>query len=483
MKRKSYIKKAVRFIGIFLLVYLIYFILGVTLPFIKAPVVSDDFAESFSSDKFYGDSYSVDRAAVIESSQDALDIRLHMLNSAKKEIIISSFSVKHDRSCKEIFSTVLNVADRGVKVQILIDGLSGTYDMNNDTMYYVLGTHPNIEIRYYNRFQPLKPWTFNGRMHDKYIIIDDELLLLGGRNLSNYFLGEYNTKVLSYDRDIFVYNTAADTKNSSDSVITQVKEYFETIWNSKYNDTVYDSVPFYKKSSFNDSVMELVGYYDKLVSERPELFTDIDYQDITVPTNKITLISNPIHIMSKEPYVWYQMQQLMLNAKERVYLQSPYAVLNDAMYQGLEDLENTVPDVTLMLNSTAGGDNFMASSDYTWNKDKVIDTGVDLYEFQGKHSMHNKSVLIDDNLSIVGSYNLDMRSTYLDTEVMLVVHGEEFNRLLELYIDSMEQTSLPVLSDGSYGKNNDVEALTLPAWKKITYSITSFVFQLFRYLL
>lgn len=464
-------------------IYLLYFIIGATIPFISFPEVNDNFKNDFSTDKFYNDSIGVDRATIVETSQDALDVRLHMLNEAKERIVLSSFSIKHDRSCKEIFSTVLNAADRGVKVQILLDGITSAYDMKNDTMYYVLGTHPNIEIKYYNTLNLLKPWYANGRLHDKYIIIDDKLLLLGGRNISNYFLGEYNTKVLSYDRDIFVYNTAWNSSDTSSSVISEVKDYFNTIWISKDNKEVFDAVPRYKKKDFNRAKDELEDYYSNLITQRPELFENIDYTFVTVPTNKISLISNPINVTSKEPYVYYQLKELMLQAKENVFIQTPYAVLNDTMYSDLKQIKNTVPNFIMLLNSTAGGDNFMASADYTWNKQNVIATGVSLYEFQGTHSMHNKSLAIDDDISIIGSYNLDMRSTYLDTEVMLVVNGTKFNNLLSEKMFAMIDTSLPVQENGSYGTNGEVVALEPTTWQKISLTIASALFQLFRYLL
>ena len=177
------------------------------------------------------------------------------------------------------------------------------------------------------------------------------------------------------------------------------------------------------------------------------------------------------------------MLQLMMQAKDRVYIQTPYAVLNQTMYDGISAINNAVPDFRMLTNSRAGGDNFMASSDYTINRKKVIATGVDIYEFQGIHSIHDKSILVDDDISVIGSYNFDMRSTYLDTEVMLVVNGTEFNQLLEKHILSLQATSLPVQEDGTYGVNNDVKALELSLVQKLLFPITSVIFQLFRYLL
>lgn len=83
--------------------------------------------------------------------------------------------------------------------------------------------------------------------------------------------------------------------------------------------------------------------------------------------------------MAKEPHIWYQMAELMKNAEKRVYIQSPYAVLDSTMYQDMNEISNKVPDFRMLINSTAGGDNVMASSDYTFNKRKVIKTGVQIF--------------------------------------------------------------------------------------------------------
>ncbi len=478
----SKIKQVMCSILILFLIYLLYVIISATLPFMGSPEVSQDYKDKFNPQKFYSENLGVDRAAIVETSQDALDVRLHMIEQAKHQIAISSFSIKHDQSCHELASTILAAANRGVKVRILVDGLTGYMDMDKDPIYYVLGTHPNIEIRFYNMLSLLRPWTVNGRLHDKYFIVDDQLLVLGGRNISDYFLGEYNLNSLSYDRDILVYNTKAG-ETGKESVLYEVLDYFDTVWNCEYSETVFNSIKDLKKESLEAAKNSLETLYRTLKKERSEVFLPIDYTKVTIATNKITLVSNPIHIMTKQPYVLYELGELMKHAKERVYIQTPYAVLNDDMYELLTQIRNNVPEFKMLINSRAGGDNFCASSDYTLNQKKILRTGVSIYEFQGAYSMHNKSLLIDDDISVIGSYNLDMRSTYLDTEVMLVVHSKEFNQKLATYIDAMEAQSLPVNADGSYGTNGEVTPLLLTQGKRLLFDISSVFFQLIRYLL
>ncbi|MFR3761561.1 MAG: phospholipase D-like domain-containing protein [[Clostridium] symbiosum] len=225
-------------------------------------------------------------------------------------------------------------------------------------------------------------------------------------------------------------------------------------------------------------------YYQTLKEAMPELvLAGHDYGPETVAINKATLISNPTHILAKEPWVWYQVQYLMAHAEKQAYIHTPYAVFSKDMYEGMKEITDSVPEVTMLLNATSVGDNFMASSDYTRNRGKILDTGVTLREYFGDHSSHGKSILVDDRLSIVGSYNLDMRSTYVDTETMLVIDGEAFNRQLKACIDDLEADSLVVQADGTYVPDPDVPVIPVPAKKKWIFAVTSRLFQLFRYLI
>lgn len=475
----------------FLFLFLVYVIAGALLPFVHTKETGEAFKQQFRVDAFYGEGESVDRARVVETSMDALESRLLMIHQAENEIILSTFDIREGQSSRDIFSSLLEAADRGVKVRILVDGLYGAVHMHGNPIFYAAGTNPNIEIKFYNIPNPLKPWTINGRMHDKYVIADDKLLLLGGRNTFDYFLGEYNLKNLSYDRDVLIFNTEAGhetaegAKNTStQSVIYQVKDYFNDMWNSEYCKTVFDAPTRSMAEKIPDAQQELKEHYLTMQETMAGLTVPgHDYQAETVPIRKATLISNPTHIMAKEPWVWYQVQELMAQAENRAYIHTPYAVFSKDMYRGMAEVVEKVPNVTMLLNATSVGDNIMASSDYTRNRKDILATGVCLREYFGDHSSHGKSILIDDRLSLVGSYNLDMRSTYVDTETMLVIDGEAFNQQLKACIMDLEASSLVVNEDGSYVLDEDVPIVELPRKKKILFAITSRLFQLIRYLI
>lgn len=467
------------------LLFLIYEIGGALLPFIPARQVNSQFKQAFSPQTFFSDTESADRARIVETSMDALQCRIQMIHQARKRIVLSTFDIRDGSSCRDIFSSLLEAADRGVKVDILVDGLYGSLHMNGNPIFYEAGSHPNIEIRFYNIPSLFRPWTINGRMHDKYLMIDDKLLLLGGRNTFDYFLGEYSPENLSYDRDVLIYNTSYGTPASqSTSVLLQADAYFESVWQSDDCKTVFDSPSFFMKKKLPGARKELSEYYYVLVKSMPGLAASgHDYGPETIPIRKATLISNPSHTSAKEPLVWYQLEYLMAHAKKRVLIHTPYAVLSKDMYQGLQAIAAAVPDTTLLVNAASVGDNFMASSDYSHNRDKILKTGVRLLEYFGDRSSHGKSILIDGRLSIIGSYNLDMRSTYVDTETMLVIDGETFNSQLASRIEAFEKKSLKVNPDGTYAADPEVPDIPLTEGKRLLFSVTSRLFQLIRFLI
>ena len=179
-----------RILPVVFLCYAVYLLLGMWLPFLFQPGVSKEFQRGFDKSGFYGTG-SVDRAALIDDNVAALEIRIRMIEEAQKRLIFTNFDIRDCESGRDVAAALLAAAERGVQVQVLTDGMNGLVSMASSPVFYALGAHPNIEIRFYNTPNPLMPWTFNGRLHDKYILSDDRLLLAGGRNTFDKFLGDY----------------------------------------------------------------------------------------------------------------------------------------------------------------------------------------------------------------------------------------------------------------------------------------------------
>ncbi|MSS64638.1 phospholipase D-like domain-containing protein [Velocimicrobium porci] len=455
---------------------LFYEIVGALVPFVHTKSVSEEYKNSVSTEEFYQVDQVKDRAAVIETNQEALDVRLSMFEEAKESIVLSTFDMREGECTKEILASLVQAADRGVKVQILVDGMYGLLHMGGRSIFYAAGENKNIEIRFYNTPNLIAPWTMNGRMHDKYILIDNKLLLMGGRNTFDYFLGEYPNQSTGYDREVLVYHKSG--KKEEQSAVTQVRKYFNGVWDRSECKTVFDKTPKWKEKD----VIKWKEQFTAIYKNGKMDIVKWDYEKGTVPIEHASFVSNPTHIYSKEPYVWYRLSALMKQAKGKVLIQSPYAVFSQEMYDGMKEIAQNVPGSVLLINSVAVGDNFVASSDYIHNWEKVCDTNLVVKEYFGSWSSHGKSLLVDDDISAVGSYNFDMRSTYVDTETMLVIHGREFNKKLSKKISVMEKASLTRKKDGSYEKKDDVKKREISDNKRKLFWFTSRLIQPFRYL-
>lgn len=151
-----------------------------------------------------------------------------------------------------------------------------------------------------------------------------------------------------------------------------------------------------------------------------------------------------------------------------VLLQTPYIICNDKMYNDLEALAET-RQLRVLTNAVENGANPSGCSDYLREKQNILSRGVDVYEVVCGQSLHTKTILIGDDLSIVGSFNADMRSAYLDTELMLVIESEEVNAALrQESVQYIDQSRL-ALHDGGTEYGARFEEMTLPWAKRALY--------------
>ena len=481
----------------------------------RQPVLTQEDKEELAVDSIWKTRTQPERARIIEDNGDALLERVKMISNAKSEIVLSTFDFRADESGKIILGALIDAADRGVSVNVIVDGVSGFLRMKGNPYFEALAASSGTSIKIYNKVNPLAPWRSMGRLHDKYLIADKSSYIIGGRNTFSYFLGS-NSQYKNYDRDVLVYCENAN----EDSSVNDLLSYFENVWNYKeskpymsgVNSLESDSGHFIinadenndksnsvtkKKSKLlsksdvgaakeelislnteyyannSDNIFTVSSYdeelknsdYDNISGDRTDNTDNNIYKD-TYEVRNIALLSNPIEYTSKKPVVWYQLVELMKNAHSKVKIHTPYIICNDYMYDGLEEVCNSVENVSLMTNSIGNNGNPFGSADYYVNKNKILGTGIDVWEYEGGYSYHGKSVLIDDNISVIGSFNLDMRSAYLDTELMLVIDSEDINRQLSESMESYEHVARNANSDGSYDNPYDVEPVELSQYRR-----------------
>ena len=427
--------------GWVIVVLILIYVGALTLPYVAHKKVSSTFVKDFEKRSFTNDQAGTERVSYLNDNVEALLYRLRMAEEAKKEIILSTFDFNSDHAGHDIMSVLYQAANRGVKVRIIVDGISGFLDLKGDPWFQALVSHDNVNIRTYNPVNLLKPWTMQARLHDKYFIVDDKMYLLGGRNTANLFLGDYSSKK-NIDRELFVYETQA----SSGSSIYQLKDYFEHVWTSQDSKN-------YTCRKMTDKVKNCITQLEKqyldLQTQYPQAYETWNWESLTKETQKVSLLSNPVNAGNKEPWMWYALNQLMKQG-EKVTIYTPYIICGKEMYQDLHQLMQNGTCVDIITNAVSSGANPWGCTDYLNQKENIWKTGANVYEFMGKHSCHTKALLIDNHMTILGSYNMDMRSTYQDTELMLVVDSPELNAEIAKEMETDKTYSRTMEDDGTY---------------------------------
>lgn len=452
-------KKLRRILGAALTLWLVFALVGSTLGALLPVQLNMDNKNTLGKTSFYGGpGPGPDRALVVEDITDALNLPLEMVNSAQKTIDLTTHSVKNSPLTQAFLSALIRAADRGVQVRFLVDGK--TIHLNGGKgLLNTLASHPNIALKVYNPAKLLKPWAWHMLLHDKFLMADGGYLLLGGRNIDQrHFAPNGYEKAITYDRDVFVHKT--DFNSPVPSALDQTAHYFQSLWNE-------ESLKEIKKSSLEDerANLEKIHQTQKTFEAENRRFYQKKLEDDTaqtVETKKITLIHNPTGPSKKEPWVAWQLEALAQRAKKRVWIQTPYATGNQNLLHTLETLNQT-KEVTLITNALPSTPNLLAFSNYLGHRQRFLNTQTALYEYQSTNSHHGKSLLMDDDLALIGSFNMDERSGYLSTEIMLVIHSQPLAGQLEEAMGQMISSSLQVGQNNRYLKEE--QALEVP-WPK-----------------
>lgn len=481
------LKKIKTIIFVLIGLYLLFAVGFGIIPYAIPKEVSEEMKPQFDVNRFYGaDEQGVDRLTLAESPQSGFDSRIRLIREAQTSIDLVCHCVKDGITSEQIFAELLDAADRGVQVRVVLDGKVGGLSGSRKGIAYALSAHPNVQYRVYNPFCFYKPWEWNALLHDKILIGDDRVMILGGRNIGDaYFAPEGYTGKVTNDRDVVVYNTASGAEQSGDSVLSDAKAYFNEIWSCEAVKEPFPTLSESQKQKADETAAELKEVRAALMTARPELYGEepYDYANSTVPAKQLTLIHNPLNAGPKEPWVGVQLANLGLTAKESVTMQSPYCTANKRLLSVMKSMAATLPEVILQTNSVASSPNYPAFSNYIENRKKFIDTGITIRELQSEDSIHGKSFLMDGRLSAVGSFNLDDRSMYIDTEAMLVIDSPEFYEQLKAAMDSYGNQSLTVSSDNSYEENADVTPLEVPWWKRTLMWLASLISRPFQFLI
>ncbi len=400
-------------------------------------------------------------AYVLETGDDALLARVHLIRHAQSTINIQTFIWSNDDSGRFVFYELLNAAQRGVQIRILIDDLS--LRQSSDYVAYIASAHPNIHIKQYNPLveninanilQVMGSFTFqfgqsNQRMHNKTVIVDGKYGITGGRNFADDYF-DRGTHRSFIDRDLLI----------TGPVVSDMNQSFEEFWNFKLSissrdmkdvkrllesgefkvpeDVLSYSVPLtfhgLQSCSIEPACMQQ-RIFDKgynidevsFVSDSPDKIREGD--DRAKTTNSLA--------------------ELMNNAERSILMQTPYLVVGGNAKKLLKEMREKKPDLEFIIstNSLAAADHFYAYAfSYKNKRDYLKDLKWRIFELKPEPAdikqlvpdieghvrapdhytcIHAKTFVFDEETVWLGSFNFDPRSATLNTEAGLVIRDRK----------------------------------------------------------
>lgn len=232
-------------------------------------------------------------------------------------------------------------------------------------------------------------YRINYHLHRKIVVIDGKTSWTGGFNIGDQYLGK--KKKFGYWRDSQVRIIG------SASLLLQ--ERFVMDWNA----SVYKNAQLIKYESC--------------------YFPDLDEDDINVGDVAAQVVSDGPD--RYEPYMRNGLMRLMLLARKRLWIQTPYLIPDDAVFATLQTIASSGVDVRIMIPSKP--DHPFIYRATQWYANELTRYGIKIYIYN-KGFIHSKTTIIDDLYATVGSMNQDYRSYDLNFEDIVVFYDKKFNQ-------------------------------------------------------
>jgi len=147
---------------------------------------------------------------LLDNDTAALENVLQMIGRAQKSVEMEYFVFNPDRSGRQVLQALVRKADEGVKIRIMVDYNANGVKPGLDSFYHDELARHCIELRYFNVAELWKFWKVGFRNHRKLLVIDDEEMLTGGRNIADGYFG-MSDHMDYLDRDIWIKGPIAQT--------------------------------------------------------------------------------------------------------------------------------------------------------------------------------------------------------------------------------------------------------------------------------
>ena len=390
---------------------------------------------------------------------DAFLARLVLADTAQRSIDAQYYIWHGDTTGRVLIAELLRAADRGVRVRLLIDDVGSAA---NDMNLLLLTRHANVEVRLFNPVASRSARTMgllfdfartNRRMHNKSFIVDNQVAIVGGRNIGDEYFGA-RTDVNFGDLDSLTVGAA----------VVDVSSHFDAFWNSSSTYAIQDlTTARPDDAAYAKARTDLEAFARKQRDQKyagelldNELATQLRAGHVLFTGGSVKVLADdpakverPDEDRSKN--LMPQLMPELAGMREQVLMVSPYFVPGVEGVEALRRLKQRGIRVRVLTNSLASTDVPSVYSGYAKYREALLEAGVELYEVnpdaareptggrpgdtaadandddhphgsgRSRAALHAKTLVVDCRLFFVGSMNLDPRSAFTNTEIGIVV--------------------------------------------------------------
>lgn len=377
---------------------------------------------------------------------DSLAARIILAERAEASIDAQYYLISSDIVGYAFVHVLLRAADRGVRVRLLLDDVQ---TQGYDAGLAAFNAHPNVEVRVFNPFAR-RSWRFfdgvtdfsrvNRRMHNKSFTVDNQVTLIGGRNMASEYFGAND------DEDFGDLDVAA-----VGPVVADVSAMFDSYWNNRAAVPVagFAKIPedlpaalLALRARIDASHQELLqsAYAEALETQVTQIFGS-DGSRLTWAPSRLAYDSPDKaqkHLAKSVPSIVTSLSESIRGAKEELVLVSPYFVPTKRGVERLIEIKQRGVEVIVVTNSLAANNQPIVHGGYAKSRKALLEAGIRLYEVSPdatsgieaavpvgakKGTLHAKAFVVDRRELFIGSFNFDPRSAHINTELGVIIES------------------------------------------------------------
>ncbi len=321
---------------------------------------------------------------VYKDGTEKFDQLLKDIKAAKESIHLEYFIIKECEIGNKIKNALIERAKEGVKIRILYDDVGCWRFWFNRKFFNEMRCN-NIRIEPFipDKF-PILGGKLNYRNHRKIAVIDGNIGYTGGINIGDEYLGK--NKKFGYWRDTHI--------RIKGTAVYMLQMIFLTDWYYTTKEVILTKEYFPKIYYSGDAIVQVVA-------SGP----DSDWE--------------AIH------YAYFS---AICQAKERIYIETPYFIPDESILRALKSAALSGVDVRIIFPKIADH-KIVNSASYSYFGD-ILRSGGKVYLYE-KGFIHSKVMIIDNKIASTGSANMDLRSFMLNFEINAFIYDKEVIKTME----------------------------------------------------